>query len=112
MGKSHLYIRRPLAHHRVHGDALWVDVFYNSGLHVRIEEIETTNKKDCLLRLTRNPQEMMDFIGLDCSRYEKGFSTLDELFEWAISMPLFRRKLFEKDVISEKEERAREKRPM
>ena len=84
----------------------------NSGLHVRTEEIETTNEKDCLLRLTRNPQEMMDFSGLDCSRYEKGSSTLDELFEWAISLSLSRKRLFEKDIISEEQERVREKRPM
>lgn len=84
----------------------------DSGLHARVGQIQETNKKHCLLLLTSNPQDMMDFLGLDKDRYEKGFSTLDELFEWAISMPLFRRDFFEKETISEKEERIREKRPM
>ena len=84
----------------------------DSGLHARVEESDEVNKKDCLLLLTSEPQEMMEFLGLDSPRYEKGFSTLDELFEWAISTPLFRTKFFQKETIIGKQERMREKRPM
>ena len=84
----------------------------NTGLHARIKEIEKTSKKTSLLLLTTNPQEMMDFLGLDGTRYHKGFSTLDELFEWATAMPLFRRSIFEKETASGKNERVKGNRPM
>lgn len=79
------------------------------GLHARVKE---PNRKDCLLHLTSDPQEMMDLLGLDHSRYKQGFTTLDELFEWTTSTPLFRRNFFKKETISEKQGRIREKRPM
>ena len=84
----------------------------NSGLHARVKKIEGTSKKDCLLFLTSDPQEMMDFVGLDGLRYEKGFSNLDELFDWAVSMPFFRKKIFQKETTSANQQRIREKRPM
>lgn len=84
----------------------------DSGLHICVGQAKETNKRDCLLLLTSDPQEMMEFLGLDKDQYEKGFSTLDELFEWAISMPFFRRKVFEKETVSGKQARIREKRPM
>ena len=87
-------------------------VINNFGLHARVWEIEKTNKKDALLLLTSEPSEMMAFLGLDDLRYKRGFSTLDELFDWASSMPLFRKKFFEKETFSGKEGRIREKRPM
>lgn len=79
------------------------------GLHARVKE---SNSKDSLLHLTSNPQKMMDLLGLDVSRYDEGFFTLDELFEWTTSTPLFRRRIFEKETNSEKQGRMREKRPM
>ena len=84
----------------------------NTGLHARIKEIEKTNKKNSLLLLTTDPQKIMDFLGLNGTRYHKGFSTLDELFEWAIAMPLFRRSIFEKEIANEKNERVKGKRSM
>ena len=84
----------------------------DTGLHARIEEIEATHKKHSLLLLTSDPLEMMKFLGLDHAGYEKGFSTLNELFEWAASMPFFRRTFFEKKTVSAKEQRLREKRRM
>lgn len=84
----------------------------DSGLHARVRGIEETNRKDRLLLLTSKPQEMMDFLGLDRHQYEKGFSTLDQVFEWATSTPLHRKGLLDKETISGKQERIREKRPM
>lgn len=83
-----------------------------SGLHARIKEIEATHKKDSLLLLTSDPLDMMSFLRLDSLRYEKGFSTLNELFEWATAMPLFRTSFFEKGTAGEKKGRVREMRPM
>ena len=87
-------------------------VINDSGLHIRVGQANETNKKDRTLLLTSDPQEMMDFLGLDKDRYEKGFLTLDEIFEWVTSMPLFRRNIFEKENFSGKQARSREKRPM
>lgn len=84
----------------------------DTGLHLRIAEIDMTHKKDALLFLTHNPREIMDFLGLDAHTLENGFKTLDEVFKWAASSRLFRKRFFVKDVISEKEERVRDKRPM
>ena len=84
----------------------------DSGLHARVKKIGGTNRKDCRLFLTSDPQEMMDFLGLDGLKYEKGFPTLDELFEWAVSMPYFRKNIFQKETTSADQQRIREKRPM
>ena len=84
----------------------------DSGLHARVKKIEGTSRKDCRLFLTSDPQEMMDFLGLDGLKYEQGFSNLDELFTWAVSMPFFQTKIFQKETTSADQQRIREKRPM
>ena len=81
----------------------------DSGLHARVKKIEGSSRKYCLLFLTGDPQEMMDFLGLDGLKYEKGFSNLDELFDWAVSMPFFRTKIFQKETTSADQQRIREK---
>ena len=84
----------------------------DSGLHARVKKIEGTSRKDRRLCLTSDPQEMMNFLGLDGLKYEQGFSNLDELFDWAVSMPFFQKKIFQKETNSADEQRIREKRPM
>ncbi|KAL8694183.1 MAG: hypothetical protein Q9218_001126 [Villophora microphyllina] len=68
------------------------------GLHIRIAEIDQTHPKDALLRLTSDPSEVMTFLGLDEARFKTGFEALDEIFAWATSSRLFRRKCFEKQA--------------
>lgn len=68
----------------------------DSGLHVRIAEIEGTHPRDCLLRLTYSPKEIMVFLGLDTDSYDSGFEGLDEVFTWASASRFFRRDCFEK----------------
>lgn len=85
----------------------------NTGLHLRIAEINLTHKRDALLFLTKNPREMMRFSGFDAQAFEIGFATLDDVFKWATASHLFQKNYyFEKDVVSEKEQRVRDKRPM
>ena len=84
----------------------------NTGLHARIEEIESTNKKKSLVLLTSDPLDVMNFLGLDGARYGEGFSSLNDLFEWAIDMPLYERKCFEIESMNGKQKRNLEKRPM
>ncbi|KAL9037855.1 MAG: hypothetical protein Q9180_003487 [Flavoplaca navasiana] len=68
----------------------------DSGLHVRVTEIESTHPRDCLLRLTYGPKEIMAFLGLNTDSYDFGFETLDEVFTWATKSRFFRRDCFEK----------------
>ncbi|KAM0794002.1 hypothetical protein BDR22DRAFT_978094 [Usnea florida] len=84
----------------------------DSGLHARVKKMEGTSRKDRRLFLTSDPQEMMDFLGLDGLKYEQGFSNLDELFDWAVAMPFFQKKIFQKESTSADQQRIREKRPM
>lgn len=67
----------------------------DTGLHLRITEIEKTHAKDSLLRLTSSPEKMMAFLGLDANRFVQGFADLDEVFLWATSSRFFRRWYFE-----------------
>lgn len=83
----------------------------DSGLYVRIEEIEATHEKDCRLFLTREPPKMMELLGLDDLRYDRGFSTPNELFEWVTGMPLYRRFL-EESTASERQVGVYERGPM
>ncbi|KAI9696640.1 MAG: hypothetical protein M1820_008089 [Bogoriella megaspora] len=56
----------------------------DQGLHVRIVEIEAAGggKETSRLFLTRDPNAAMNFMGLDASRFARGFETEAELFDW------------------------------
>ncbi|CAN9211251.1 unnamed protein product [Alternaria sp. RS040] len=82
------------------------------GLHVRIAEIEPYNKKKALLFLTRDPDEMIKFYGMDVAKYWDGFTDEEDLFDWATSGRFFSHRVF-KDRIEKHNDRARQaKRPM
>lgn len=84
----------------------------DAGLHIRLAGVEDKYQKDCVLFLTRDPSDIMAFLGLDQGAFRKGFDTLDEIFGWAVGSRIFRRNVFEKEIISEKQQRIRNKRPM
>ena len=77
----------------------------DSGLHLRIPEIDKTHPKDSLLHLTSDPRDIMDFLGLDFDAFITGFATLDEAFTWATSSRFFIRRPFEKVSPSKKDDR-------
>jgi hypothetical protein len=54
----------------------------HSGLYVRVEEMEKSSRKGSLLYLDSNPAKVMEFLGLDIERYNQGFETTQEIFEW------------------------------
>lgn len=64
----------------------------DTGLHLRIAEIEQTHAKAALLRLTISPEQMMAFLSLDADRVTEGFADLNEVFLWATSSRFFRRR--------------------
>jgi hypothetical protein len=54
----------------------------HTGLHLRMEELEKNSRKGSMLKLTNNPAKAMGFLGLDIERYNQGFDTTEEIFEW------------------------------
>ncbi|KAK3640494.1 hypothetical protein LTR56_011832 [Elasticomyces elasticus] len=67
----------------------------STGFWLRMRELDDAKKwaaagtlqlniadKDGLLVLSSDPQQIMAFLKLDVVRYENGFNTLEEIFEW------------------------------
>lgn len=61
------------------------------GLHIRIPEIEASNRKNCRVLLTKDPERVLDFLGLDHDdgQWERPFKTVDEAFDYAACCRLF-----------------------
>lgn len=60
-------------------------------LNVRIQEVEENggSKDEQRVKLTRDPVETMEFLGLDADVYAAGFSTEVAIFEWATKCRFF-----------------------
>ncbi|KAF1830805.1 hypothetical protein BDW02DRAFT_572639 [Decorospora gaudefroyi] len=82
------------------------------GLHVRVEEIEPYNKKKALLLLTRDPEKVMQFYGLDVAKYWTGFTDENDLFDWVSSGRFFSPDIFESRVEKSNDRSRQAKRPM
>ena len=54
------------------------------GLHLRVQEVEVMNRKAALIFLTCDVREMLSFLGLDVGKWEKGFASDEEVFEWCL----------------------------
>jgi len=77
--------------HRAYGD-LWnilgvmgrrVGISVNhSGVRVSVEHIEKKNKKAAMVHLTDDPRAAVEFFGCDWEQYEKGFSTVQDMFDF------------------------------
>jgi hypothetical protein len=61
------------------------------GLHLRIPEIEPSNKKRSLVLLSSDPSEVLCFLGLDYYRFEEGFENEDAMFDWIARCRFFDR---------------------
>lgn len=60
------------------------------ALHIRIPEIETFDRKRARVTLTFEPDEILDFLGLDPKTYWGGpFRTLEDLFEYVAQCRMF-----------------------
>ncbi|KAJ9629441.1 hypothetical protein H2203_001815 [Taxawa tesnikishii (nom. ined.)] len=67
----------------------------DKGLHVRIQESEAKNRKASMIFLSMQPKDVMDFLGLDSLRYERGFESEKQLFDWILGCKLFDKKAFQ-----------------
>ncbi|KAI4242921.1 MAG: hypothetical protein L6R40_003794 [Gallowayella cf. fulva] len=84
--------------HRSHGD-LWnllgssIRHFgltaNDTGLHLRIPEIEPKNRKRAMICLTADPNEVLDFLRLDKTAYQQPFDTVEHMYEYACSSIFF-----------------------
>ncbi|KAL8828503.1 MAG: hypothetical protein Q9170_006577 [Blastenia crenularia] len=92
--------------HKCHGD-LWnllgssIRPFgltaNDTGLHLRIPEIETFDRKKALVYLTADPDIVLDFLGLDRGVYWQAFHTTKDMFEFACTTRFFRAEAYARD---------------
>ncbi|KAI0850561.1 hypothetical protein F5Y00DRAFT_232665 [Daldinia vernicosa] len=61
------------------------------GLHIRIPEIESLNKKQSKVFLTSEPIEILSFLGLkyDSAQWERPFASKEEFMEYVATCRLF-----------------------
>ncbi|KAL2758953.1 hypothetical protein ACRALDRAFT_1092608 [Sodiomyces alcalophilus JCM 7366] len=60
------------------------------ALHLRISEIEKLNRNKAKVLLTRDPSEVLDFLGLPTDEYWAGpFASLDVMYEYAARCRMF-----------------------
>ncbi|KAK6361355.1 hypothetical protein TWF730_005089 [Orbilia blumenaviensis] len=63
-------------------------------LNVRIKEIEPHNRELAKVELTRDVNETLEFLGLDPKKFEKGFETVQEVFEYSAGCRFFEERYF------------------
>ncbi|POS87618.1 hypothetical protein EPUL_001617 [Erysiphe pulchra] len=95
--------------HESHGD-LWTilnDIIKthglrvnNRGLHICIASIEVINTKKSRVFLTSDPDEILEFIGLDSKKWWKKFNSMDEMFHYAASCRMFNPHQFQDKIVN------------
>lgn len=86
--------------------------FNETGMYLRIQEIEPINKKLSMLKLTDDPSEVLVFLGLGPKQYDSGFATEDELFLWISKCRFFNPELLKTRIETSNDRQRIEKRPM
>ena len=66
----------------------------DTGLYIRIKEIEKLDRKKSLVFLTRDRGAVLGFLGLDEGLFLRGFETLEEMFLWVVGGRFFERRAF------------------
>lgn len=61
----------------------------DGGLYVRIPEIEKENRNKARIFLTREPAEVLEFLGLDYDTWKQPFASMDEAYEYAATSRFF-----------------------
>ena len=59
------------------------------GLHVRVPEIEAVNRKRGMLFLTSEPDQVLDFLGLDRNKYKRPFESVEALYQFVLGCRWF-----------------------
>lgn len=61
----------------------------NNGLHVRIQEIENSNRKRASLFLTCDPDAVLEFLGLDADAYKHPFESVESMYRYVCGCRFF-----------------------
>ena len=85
----------------------------DKGLHVRIPEVEQeSNRKASRMFLTNDPVETMRFLGLDAAKYDAGFESMDEIYEFCAGCRFFNQSKFQLRVEFANDRRRKQTREM
>ncbi|KAL8738865.1 MAG: hypothetical protein Q9181_000392 [Wetmoreana brouardii] len=68
----------------------------DTGLHLRIPEIERLDRKRSMVFLTADPDSVLDFLHLNKARLSQSFGTVTAMFEFACTNRLFRSEAYVK----------------
>ena len=62
----------------------------DTGLHLRIAEIEELNRKRSMIWLTSEPEAILNLLNLDAETYRVPFESVETLYEYVVSCRFFR----------------------
>lgn len=65
-----------------------------NGLYKKVYT-EDRSRTICEIELTLEPKKIFEFLGYDYDRFLKGFDTLEEIFEYAVSSKYFNKSIFQ-----------------
>jgi hypothetical protein len=82
------------------------------GFHVCIEEIEPHNKKASRLMLTRDPNAVLEFLGLEVEKFWKPFGRREEMFEYVSGNRFFWRDRYVEEAFKHNDRSRMAKRPI
>ncbi|KAL8836898.1 MAG: hypothetical protein Q9176_006028 [Flavoplaca citrina] len=68
----------------------------DTGLYLRIPEIELENRKRAMVFLTAKPDSVLDFLALDRDDWSRPFETMEVMFAYACSCRFFCAQSYEK----------------
>lgn len=86
----------------------------DKGFHLRIPDIEARNQKESMLLLTKDPDAVMAFLGLDANKWygrstsgqgPAGFTSVEDIFEWCTSG-----RFFSLEFLNDKREKSNDRR--
>jgi hypothetical protein len=61
----------------------------NLGMHIRIPEMESFDRKKSMVFLTDESRRILEFLGLDAEKWWKEFGSREEMFEYAAGCRMF-----------------------
>ncbi|KAI9822665.1 MAG: hypothetical protein M1827_000384 [Pycnora praestabilis] len=84
----------------------------DEGLHLRVAEIEESNRKASFLFLTSDPGTTLKFLGLDEGAFWKGFKTVEQLFRYAAGSRFLRPESYKKEDLKHNDRQRMRQRPI
>lgn len=84
----------------------------NVGFYLRIAEIEKLDRKKSMVFLTADPDDVLEFLGLDAERYWRAFESEEELCEYVTKMRFFRRGAYVREGLKANDRKRMGQRPL